>query len=260
MCPLQRFSTPGPFGAVRPEEARARLVARGFANDDVEVLFEHFDDAERRGKLGHGHARIEWLETQAFDPQARPAQTSSDRVERWESRGALGYLVLAEICKDVIAEPGPVRLISADAFPTGHLGYWVRRLAESGLVALLTATSPPRLAHPDGGEPLVGTNPLAIGLPNPAGDPIVVDVSMAKANYGDILAGRARPEDIVAFGGEHAHKAFALAVGLQGLVESFAGERHGILLLAGKPESDHFAATLRERSAGLRLPGDFYSV
>jgi len=241
---------------VRPEEARARLAALGFASDAVDVLFDHFDDAERRGKLGHGHARIEWLETQTFDPVARPVKTRSDGIERWESRGALGYLVLERICSEVLSERPELRLVSADAFPTGHLGYWVRRLAESGLVALLTATSPARLAHPEGGEPLVGTNPLAIGLPNPAGEPIVVDVSMAKATYGDVLAGRAQTEDVVPFGGEQAHKAFALAVGLQGLVESFVGERHGIFLLAARPEFDHFVPTLRGRAAGRRLPGD----
>ncbi len=221
------------------------------------MLFDHFDDAERRGKLGHGHARIEWLETQEFDPTARPVKSASGTgVERWESRGALGYLVLDAICAEVLTELRPVRVVAADAFPTGHLGYWVRRLAEGGLVALLTATSPARLAHPDGGEPLVGTNPLAIGLPGGGGDPIVVDVSMAKATYGDVLAGRARPEDVVPFGDEQAHKAFALAVGLQGVVEAFAGERHGIFLLAVRPELDGFAADLRRRAAGRRLPGD----
>ena len=243
---------------MRPDEGRARLAALGFGREDVETLFDHFDDAERRGKLGHGHARIEWLETQRFDPRARPRKTVElPGYDRWDAKGALGYLVLAAICADLAeAEPWPARVVAADAFPSGHLGYWVRRLAEAGLVALLTATSPPRLAHPDGGEPLAGTNPLAIGLPNPAGEPVIVDVSMAKATYGDVIAGRARPEDLVPFGGDQAHKSFALALGLEGLVQSFVGPERGIVLLAAKPEFDHFAAELRERAAGLRLPGD----
>ncbi len=241
---------------MRPEDARARLSALGFVAGDVDLLLDHFDDAERRGKLGHGHVRIEWLETQSFDPAATAVKTSSDGVESWESRGALGYLVLGAICADVLAERKPVRLVAADAFPTGHLGYWVRRLASEGLVALITATSPSRLAHPTGGEPLVGTNPLAIGIPSRDGEPLVVDVSMAKATYGDVLAGRARPEDVVPFGGEQAHKAFALAVGLQGLVESLAGPRHGIVLLAAEPAHDGFPQELRRLAAGRRLPGD----
>jgi LDH2 family malate/lactate/ureidoglycolate dehydrogenase len=242
---------------VRPEEARARLAALGFGDEDVETLFDHFDDAERRGKLGHGHARIEWLETQTFE-LARPEKSAAfSGFDRWEANGALGYLVLAEICADLVrSPPDPIRMVAADAFPSGHLGYWVRRLAGAGLVAVLTASSPARLAHPDGGDPLVGTSPLAIGLPNPEGEPVVVDVSMAKATYGDVLAGRAAQEDVVPFGGDQAHKSFALALGLEGLIQSFVGPRHGIVLVAARPEHDHFAAELRERTVGLRLPGD----
>jgi LDH2 family malate/lactate/ureidoglycolate dehydrogenase len=240
---------------VRPED---RLAALGFSAEDSATLAAHFLDAESRGKLGHGLARIEWLATQGFDPAARPVKVATlPGFDRWESRGAVGYLVLAEICAELAeAEPWPVCVVAADAFPTGHLGYWVRWLADAGLVAMLTATSPARLAHPEGGEPLVGTNPIAIGLPNPEGEPLVVDVSPAKATYGDVLAGRARPEELVPYGGELAYKSFALAVGVQGLVESFVGARNGIVLVAAKPDFDSFAATLRERAAGLRLPGD----
>jgi LDH2 family malate/lactate/ureidoglycolate dehydrogenase len=144
---------------------------------------------------------------------------------------------------------------ASHCFPTGMLGYWVRRLADAGLVAVLTTTSPPRLAHPAGGEPLVGTNPIAIGIPSAAGRPIVVDVSPAKATWGDVIAGRASAEDVVPFGGEDAHKAFALAVGLQLLVDS-AAEGYGAFLVAVAPEFGSVADELRARAGGVRLPGD----
>ncbi|MDX6507803.1 MAG: Malate/L-lactate dehydrogenase, partial [Gaiellaceae bacterium] len=117
--------------------------------------------------------------------------------------------------------------------------------------------SPPRLPHPDGGPPLVGTNPLAIGIPSTAGaPPIVVDVSMGKTTYGDVIAGRASADDLVPFGGEQAHKAFALAIGLQLLVDSLVAEPgHGAVLLVARPEADALT-DLRARAAGVRLPGD----
>jgi (2R)-3-sulfolactate dehydrogenase (NADP+) len=239
-------------------DAEARLRALGFSPEDAATLAAHFLDAERRGKPSHGLARIDWLATQSFDPRARPERVHAQGCsERWESRGAVGYLVLAELCARLEEEPpAPVKVIAADAFPTGMLGHWVRRLAHAGLVAALTATSPARLPHPSGGPPLVGTNPLAIGLPNPEGEPIVVDVSMGKATHGDVLRGAARPQDLVPFGGDQAHKAFALAVGLEGLVSSFIGERHGIVLLAARPEHAGFAASFRARAGGVRLPGN----
>jgi hypothetical protein len=73
--------------------------------------------------------------------------------------------------------------------------------------------------------------------------------------HGDVLTGRATDADLVPFGGEHAHKAFALALGLQLVVDALAGEGHGAVLLVAVPEHDPVPG-LRERAAGLRLPGD----
>ena len=243
---------------MEPEEARARITALGFSAADAETLFRHFDDAERRGKLGHGYARITWLETLPdLDPHAEPEGVlATDCFERWEGRGALGYLTLAAIVGAQLAQPPEhARVIAAsNCFPTGMLGHYVRRLAEGGLVALLTATSPPRLAHPEGGPPLVGTNPLAIGIPSSDGRALVADVSPAKATFGEVLAGLASDEDVVPFGGDQAHKAFALAVGLQLLVDSLV-EGNGAVLVVAQPRADPVPA-LRAAAAGLRLPGD----
>jgi (2R)-3-sulfolactate dehydrogenase (NADP+) len=239
---------------MRPDEAYERLRALGFDEERAGVLFEHFNDAEQRGKHGHGFARVEWLETlPGVRPDARPEKTASaPGFDRWEGRGALGYVTLAAICADLEASPpNPARVVVAvDCFPTGMLGHWVRRLARAGLAAVLTATSPARLAHPAGGPPLVGTNPLAIGVPPADGEPVVVDVSMGEVTYGDVLAGLASPERLVPFGGEQAHKAFALALGLQLLVDSQIGGGYGAVLVALRADPVELS-----RFGETRLPG-----
>jgi (2R)-3-sulfolactate dehydrogenase (NADP+) len=243
---------------VQPEEARARIAALGFSERDTDTLFRHYDDAERRGKVGHGYARIPWLEEQELDAAAQPERLlATDGYERWDGRGALGYLTLAAICDAQRANPPEHArvIVASNCFPTGALGYYVRSLAEAGLVAVLTATSPPRLSHPDGGEPLAGTNPLAIGIPSSDGSPLVADVSPAKATWGEVIAGTAPPQDVVPFGGEQAHKAFALALGLQLLVDALASDGFGAVLLVARPEADPVPA-LRARAGGVRLPGD----
>ena len=80
-------------------------------------------------------------------------------------------------------------VVASRCFPTGVLGYWARRLADGGLVAALTATSPRRLAHPDGGPALTGTNPFAIAVPPSDGDAVVADVSMGAVTHGDSSRG-----------------------------------------------------------------------
>ena len=58
------------------------------------------------------------------------------------------------------------------------------------------------------------------------------------------------------FGGEQAHKAFALAVGLQLLVDALTpDEGFGALVLVARPQADPVPA-LRELAQGARLPGD----
>ena len=241
-----------------PEEARARLLGLGLSDAAVGVLLDHFADADRRGKRGHGLSRVEWLETLDLESAARPVLVESEEgFERWDGHGALGYLVLDEVVRATLDDP-PERarvVVARRCFPTGVLGYWVRHLAEGGLVAALTATSPRRLSSPDGGPPLTGTNPLAIAIPSSSGAPIVVDVSMGAVTHGDVLAGAALPEQLVPFGGEHAHKAFALAVGLELLVSALAGPDHGAVLVVARPDHDPVPA-FRELAAGRRLPGD----
>jgi len=240
-------------------DARRRLLALGLGPTGVDALVAHFGDAERRGKTGHGFTRVGWLETLGVDPAARPLLVESEEgFERWDGHGALGYLVLEEIVRATLDDPPErARVIVAErCFPSGVLGYWVRRLAEGGLVAMLTATSPRRLPHPGGGgPPLTGTNPLAIAIPSRDGAPVVTDVSMGAVTHGDVLAGRATPDELIPFGGEHAHKAFALAVGLELLVSALAGPEHGAVLVVAQPEHDPVPG-FRELAAGRRLPGD----
>jgi hypothetical protein len=58
----------------------------------------------------------------------------------------------------------------------------------------------------------------------------------------------------VPFGGDQAYKAFALALGLQLLVEANVGEEYGALLVALVPSSG--PTDVRERFPDVRLPGD----
>jgi LDH2 family malate/lactate/ureidoglycolate dehydrogenase len=240
-------------------QVEERIRALGFSAHDARTLADHFLDAERRGKRGHGLARVDWLETLPdLEPDARPERVLAEPgYERWHGRGALGYITLAAICDAQLTDPpAHARVVAAErCFPTGMLGYWVRRLADGGLVAALTATSPPRLGHPAGGPKLAGTNPLAIGIPSSDGRLLVADVSMGRVTYGDVLAGTAREDDLVPFGGEHAHKAFALALGLQLLVDALAGDGYGAVMLVARPEADPVPA-LRQRAPDVRLPGD----
>jgi LDH2 family malate/lactate/ureidoglycolate dehydrogenase len=245
---------------VTQEQALSRLAALGFSSADADILASHFLAAERAGRTGHGLVRIDWLETwTGLAPAARPRRVVAEHgYERWDGNGAHGYLVVDAIVEAQLDDPPDnARIVVAAAtFPTGVLGYWTRRLAERGLVAAMTATSPPRLRAPGGGPPLAGTNPLSIAIPSSDGHPIVADASMGNLNFGDVLAGRASEDELAPFGGAHAHKAFALAIGLQLLVDALTpDEGFGAVLVVAHPLGDPVPG-LRALADGVRLPGD----
>ena len=88
-------------------ETQARIEALGFAAEDAATLAAHFEDAERRGRAGHGLARIDWLATLPdLDPTARPERTLAEPAyEHWRGNGALGYLTLEEIVRTQLDAP-----------------------------------------------------------------------------------------------------------------------------------------------------------
>lgn len=243
------------------DEAIRTLTGRGLSETDAVVVVDHLVAADEAGRPSHGLSRVPWLESLldgARDPAARPERVErSPGFERWDGRGALGYVTLAAVCDALVADPPePARLVVAEScFPTGVLGAWARRLADAGFVGVVTATSPRRLPHPEGGPPLTGTNPIAIAVPSSDGRPFVADVSMGAVTHGDVLSGKARPEELVPFGGAQAHKAFALAAGVELLVGALAGPAPGAVVVAVRPEHDPVPA-FRELASGLRLPGD----
>jgi LDH2 family malate/lactate/ureidoglycolate dehydrogenase len=246
---------------VTRDEAIGRLRAAGLSGADALVVTEHLAAADAAGRPGHGLSRIPWLVdllASACDPAGRPECVErAEGFERWDGNGALGYVTLDAICTRIVADP-PERarlVVAASCFPTGVLGAWARRLAEAGLVGVVTATSPRRLPHPDGGPPLTGTNPIAVAVPSSDGRPFVADVSMGAVTHGDVLLGKAGADELVPFGGPQAHKAFALAAAVELLVGALAGQEYGAVVLAARPGHDPVPA-FRALAAGLRLPGD----
>lgn len=63
------------------------------------------------------------------------------------------------------------------SYSAGVLGWFVERLAHSGLVALMFANSSSLMAPAGGTRPFFGTNPLAWAAPRSGGLPVVADLS-----------------------------------------------------------------------------------
>lgn len=86
------------------------------------------------------------------------------------------------------------------ASSTGAIGTYAARIAHAGCVGLVFAGSSGFVAMHGSYEPLFGTNPIAIGVPNAGGEPVVLDMATsAIALYGVVeaqIAGESIPPDV----------------------------------------------------------------
>ena len=73
----------------------------------------------------------------------------------------------------------------------GAIGYFVRRVAEQGLVGIAMTASKPLMGYFGAKGEVLSTNPLAIGVPQPGGEPpLILDMSTAAVALGKIMAAK----------------------------------------------------------------------
>jgi LDH2 family malate/lactate/ureidoglycolate dehydrogenase len=179
--------------------AALALTGRGATLAHARIQADHLVAAELRGHPSHGLRRLDVLvariEKGLIDPVSQP-------VPQWTAAAALtvdgargfgpvvAYGAIAAL-RERLPETG---VAIAALHRTHHLGIlapYVEQLAAAGLVGLMLSSTE-GLVHPWGGVgALLGTNPIAIGVPASGGD-LAVDMSTGAVSAGKILDYRAK--------------------------------------------------------------------
>lgn len=237
------------------EVVDAALAGAGVPADNAAIQRDVLLEAELRSVPSHGLLRlprlIERIRNGVADPQAAGSH-------EWRSNGylsvdgerGLGPVVAMHALDAAGARAksqGIVLVAIANSNHIGMLAYYAEHCVSRGqsVIALTTSEA---LVHPWGGRrPLIGTNPIAIGVPT-GGEPFVMDtatsiVAMGKihdhANRGEPIPPhwaldeegnpttdpeRAKNGAIAPFGGA---KGFALGLAFELLVSSLTGAALG---------------------------------
>jgi (2R)-3-sulfolactate dehydrogenase (NADP+) len=181
------------------------LVRAGVGERDAAVMADSLIAAERAGHAGHGLARLPGYvgRLAAGGTVSAPwrAITARGPVEVYDGRAGLGHVHIRDASDRAVAlaaEHGVGIVGVANSNHCGALGTHARRLAESGLVALMATNAPPALAPPGAVVAVLGSNAVAVAAPLRGRPPIVCDLSAAKVNRGAIMRaaqeGRPIPE------------------------------------------------------------------
>ena len=134
--------------------------------------------------------------------------TGSPRIERegpgWaiiDGDSALGQVGGVLAIQTAVAKARQVGIAYVGLRNTGHIGaagYYAAVAARHGLIGMITGNDIPSVAAPGSRGAVLGSNPIAYGIPVADGDPILLDMATAAVAGGKVYAAHQRGETIPA--------------------------------------------------------------
>jgi len=181
----------------------AVLRGLGASEEEAFIQADVLSEADLRGIHSHGVQRLPVIAIRIqkglLKVNVTPEKTwSTPTILNVDGKDGFGTAISETSQRELIPavrKYGVGVLTVRNAAHIGMVGYYAEKRAREGLVCLgLTTTEV--LVHPFGGaEALVGTNPIAIGVPaNPR--PFVLDMATSVSAMGKIIAMKHRGEKI----------------------------------------------------------------
>lgn len=173
--------------------AEKTLLAQEVTPSNARIQADLLIEAELRGLPSHGLQRLPRLVARLRAGLAHP---NASGVCHWIRPGVLsvdgdrglGPVVMMHAMEQLaiqVPEQGIALAAICNANHIGMLAYYAEAAAARGVIALVLTTSE-ALVHPFGGnEAMLGTNPIAIGIPT-AAEPFVLDLATSRVSMGKI--------------------------------------------------------------------------
>jgi L-2-hydroxycarboxylate dehydrogenase (NAD+) len=192
---------------VSSEDERAIIVhvlSKLGANERERLIqADVLTEADLRGHHSHGLQRLPVLAARIRNRLIRVNVDpdyiwTADSVLSVDGKDGLGPFIAEsalERAQTALEQRGIAAVAIRNSSHIGMIGYYCEKRAREGLICL-AMTESEALVHPYGGtKALVGTNPIAIGIPS-EGAPFVFDMATSTSAIGKIYASKHRGEPI----------------------------------------------------------------
>ena len=182
----------------------SKLLAAGLSETDATTTADALVETDTLGVFTHGTkllaGYLKRLKGGGYRAQGVP------RIERegpgWaivDGDSALGQVGSVFATQLAIRKARQVGIAMVGLRNTGHIGaagYYAAMAARAGCIAMVTGNDMPSVAAPGSIGPVLGSNPLAYGIPYGLGDPILLDMATAAVAGGKVYAAHQRGEPI----------------------------------------------------------------
>ena len=173
------------------ELAETYLEKCGMSATDAAVIADILLEAELRGRKTHGFIRLTGIKSRYEQDERTDIQVDKEERQclRIDGGNQPGYLVAyraMEIAIERAKQNGAGIVGIYNTSHCGMAGYYVDMARKADIIALLFADCLPRITPEGGTEAILGTNPIAVGIPSNT-TPILFDMSTAAITNGDLL-------------------------------------------------------------------------
>jgi len=190
------------------DRSRAERVAadafreHDIGDDDAWLTAEVLVSADAREKHSHGLLRlprfVRGIQHGNVDPDGDITVTSQgDGTATVDGGSRLGPVVAAEATAEAmqLADACGVGAVGVNnSNHLGMLGYYTDQTRREGYVALAMTNTEPAMPPHGGAEPVLGTNPIAVGLPTDP--PYNLDMSTSAIARGEVLRAKENAETL----------------------------------------------------------------
>jgi uncharacterized oxidoreductase len=185
--------------AILPDRLRrfvaAILSASGSNDYETSIVADHLVEANLKGHDSHGVGMIPLYFQSLADGNLKPESKGTTRVEAAPFLIVDGNVGLgqpnARNAVDraaTMAGQGGVAIVNLlDSHHIGRIGHYAEVAAAAGLISFFwvnVAGRPPIVAPFAAKEARFGTNPHAIGVPVPGGEPLILDFATSRMAHG----------------------------------------------------------------------------
>ena len=189
---------------IASELAYAACRGAGASEAVARSLAEATISAELRGKSAVGFRHlVDYLAALAEGRIAGAAEPELSSpvaaIIRSDARGGIAQLGFDRAFDDLrqrCTAWGVAIFAQQNSYTTGELGYYARRLAEAGFVALAATNGPALMTVPGGVAPVYCTNPLAFAAPVENGPPLAIDQASSATAFVNVRERAERGEKL----------------------------------------------------------------
>ncbi len=182
----------------------AALTKFGLCSADAETTASALVTTDAMGVFTHGTkllgGYLKKLKGGGYQPTAVPSLVREG--PGWaiiDGESALGQVGSAFAMQTAMVKARHVGIAYVGLRNTGHIGaagYYAAMASREGFIGMVTGNDIPSVAAPGSRTAVLGSNPIAYGIPVENGDPILLDMATAAVAGGKVYAAIQRGESI----------------------------------------------------------------